>query len=271
MTQIYRNGPAVGMIYVVNVLMEPFYECKVFQDVFDGLVFDSVIYNKNDTYSYQNPQLINIGETQSSDYKLQFSGGHAVSIMGYGVCEKEIPLMDFNTKKIVKVKNIPFWWVRNSWGENWNSDYKGYFKLPMYPFNKVMQVDVPIGEHHINNMPVSIPTPYSSTREGLGGILFFEAGDILDYNNKKSNNYYNENNIFSNSKKYVKFNEPEYYLTSAHEFIIKGGVIKDSKGQIINSSKYNHSNFALFIILILMLILMLIIYLYRKSQLHRIS
>jgi hypothetical protein len=228
MKQIYRNGPAVGMILVLNTLMQPFFKIDAFDDVFDGLFFDSVVWKHDGTYEFQNPQLVNCNLPQPENYKIEFDGGHAISIVGYGVSEKEIPLMDFNTNKVVKVKNIPFWWVRNSWGDKWNPKYKGFFKLPMYPFNKVIQVDIPIGQVKIGGKPATIPSPFNE-EQGMGGILFLEAGDIKEYKNHTSNDYYKENPEFTLDK-YLKDNK-NYYEVSNLDFVVEGGVLLNSSGK----------------------------------------
>ena len=270
--QIYRNGPGVGMCLILNNLMQPFYKNKDFEDTFDGLFFDSIVWNSDGSFEYQNPQLINCGISQPNNYKLSFDGGHAFAVIGFGVSEKEIPMMDFKTNKIVKVKNIPFWWIRNSWGEEWNPKYKGCFKLPMYPFNKVTQIDIPLGEYLINNQPVTVPVPYVGKREGMGGILFIEAGNLVDYKNYESNMYYKNNPDFSSSASYLEYKDPYYYTTSSQKYIIKGGVLRDSKGCFVNENKHKSLKFYyLFFICICILVLGLVYY-YRKSiflHLHR--
>jgi hypothetical protein len=232
MKQIYRNGPAVGMTLVLNNLMQPFFKHDDFENVFDGLFFDSVVWKNDGTYEYQNPQLVNCNLPQPDDYKLEFDGGHAICIVGYGISEKEIPLMDFNNNKIIKVKNVPFWWVRNSWGDKWNPKYKGFFKLPMYPFNKVIQVDVPIGQVQIGGKPATIPSPFNEN-QGMGGILFLEAGDIKEYKNHESNNYYKENPEFV-SDKYIH-TDKNYYAISQLDFVIEGGVLLNAQGKSIKN------------------------------------
>jgi hypothetical protein len=266
--QIYRNGPVVGMMIVLNNLMEPFFENQDFEDVFDGMVFDSIVWtgkNKGQ-YENQNPQLVNCGLSQPEGYKLKFDGGHGVSVMGFGISEKEIPLMDFKTNKIVKVKNIPFWWVRNSWGPGWNGKYKGYFKLPMYPFNKVMQMDVPLGETEIENMPVTVPAPYDK-RGGIGGMLIIDAGNITDYKNYESNNYYKDHPDFSNKSKYIHYEDPDYYITTSQKYIIKNGVRKNSHGVTIGQLR-SETRYKILITFLLISIIGIIFYINRKEVLR---
>lgn len=58
-------------------------------------------------------------------------GLHAVAVMGWGVAKN----IQYDTGKR---GDVPFWHCRNSWGEGWGSA-GGYFKMAMYPFNKVSQ------------------------------------------------------------------------------------------------------------------------------------
>ena len=274
MKQIYRNGPAIGMTQVLNILMQPFFKHADFENVFDGLFFDSVVWDDSGKYTFQNPQLVNCNITPPENYSLQFDGGHAIAIVGYGVSEKEIPLMDFNTGKIIKIKNIPFWWVRNSWGQAWNPTYKGFFKLPMYPFNKVIQVDVPIGQHTINNLPASIPSPYTKDKTGMGGILFIEAGDIKEYTNHESNAYYKKYPNFT-SDRYIN-TDRNYYEISNLDFVVSGGVMLNADGKAlsgqaltnITSGKYSHSKKTLtytdfFLIGVVIILIIFIVYKYK--------
>jgi len=62
---------------------------------------------------------------------INYKGSHAVAIIGWGVA-KNI-LYDTN-----KRGDVPYWYCRNSWGPKWGGD-SGYFKMAMYPYNKVAQ------------------------------------------------------------------------------------------------------------------------------------
>ena len=262
MTQIYRNGPGVGMAILLNNFMYSFYRHPDFENTFDGIFFDSVVWNDDGSHTYQNPQLVNCGIRHPPDYSLEVDGGHAVAVIGYGVSDKEIPLFDFKTNKLVNVKNIPFWWVRNSWDTTWNPKYKGCVKIAMYPFNKVTQFDVPIGEHIIDKNPVTIPVPYVGNRVGVGGILFIEAGDIVDYKNYESNKYYQNNPDLTDNSKYLKYEDPEYYTTTSQKYIVKGGVKRDANAKFVSStsSPKKNNNILIFIIVICFLCGLFIIY-----------
>lgn len=236
-TQIYRNGPAIGMMCVPTNFMKQFYQNDAFIDVFDGIFFDSVVWNDDGSYKYANPQLININSNDQSG-PITYDGGHAVSIIGYGVSDKEIPLMDFKNAKIVKIKNIPFWWVRNSWTTDWNptgglrkgmekTEMAGCVKIAMYPFNKVAQFDIPLDEKQQYAVP-SLTTGYI---DGLGGIAFTEAGvQPTSINNIVPNDYASKYPELSNSSKYI--NPPNYYIESSRDIVVSGGVQKNFMGKI---------------------------------------
>lgn len=60
-----------------------------------------------------------------------YKGSHAVAIIGWGVAKN---ILYDNNKR----GDVPYWYCRNSWGPKWGGD-DGYFKMAMYPFNKVAQ------------------------------------------------------------------------------------------------------------------------------------
>lgn len=66
-------------------------------------------------------------ESSGQNYK----GSHAVAIIGWGVAKN---IFYDNDKR----GDVPYWYCRNSWGPKWGGD-SGYFKMAMYPFNKVAQ------------------------------------------------------------------------------------------------------------------------------------
>lgn len=73
------------------------------------------IYLENFTYK-------NINEKIPFDCKKEkILGSHSVSIVGWGKTQN----------------NIDYWYCRNSWGTNWGES--GYFKIAMYPHNKICQ------------------------------------------------------------------------------------------------------------------------------------
>jgi len=106
---------------------------------------------KGNFFSELNPDGIYL---ENVDYKTQtliepvFKGSHAVSIIGWGtgkVSGKLLPRMDPQ-----KMYEIPYWIVRNSWGDQWGE--KGIYKHARYPFNLTSQFDVLVT---VNSTPTS--------------------------------------------------------------------------------------------------------------------
>ena len=62
-----------------------------------------------------------------------FKGSHAIAIIGWGI-EKDVTIDNNGTKA-----EVPYWYCRNSWTENWGDG--GYFKMAMYPYNQLAQFD----------------------------------------------------------------------------------------------------------------------------------
>jgi hypothetical protein len=80
-------------------------------------------------------------------------GGHAVAVIGWGE-EVDVPIGPG------KKATIPYWYCRNSWGEQWGND-SGYFKYAMYPYNNKCGFDKAI--------------------EGvLGGLILSKASKIVE-------------------------------------------------------------------------------------------
>ena len=84
-----------------------------------------------------------------------YLGAHAVAIIGWGI-EKKIIINNSGTKE-----DVPYWYCRNSWTEKWADG--GYFKMAMYPYNKISQFD---------NV-VTIKTKGGSFK--AGGIVMFKV------------------------------------------------------------------------------------------------
>ena len=77
------------------------------------------IYLEDYSYTPSNPSHNNMG---NSDW----IGGHAMTIVGWEIIN-------------VIGRTIPSWIIRNSWGKDWGDN--GYIYLPMYPYNKDVQVE----------------------------------------------------------------------------------------------------------------------------------
>lgn len=86
-------------------------------------------------------------------------GSHSVVIVGWGVSN---------------VTKIPYWYCRNSWGENWGE--RGYFKIAMYPFNKICQFTKKIKIIH------------DGVIKEVGGVTGFKVSRKPELRLLKSNN-----------------------------------------------------------------------------------
>lgn len=91
-----------------------------------GVYFDTADY---DNYNGGEP-------TFRSEATYKARGFHAISIMGWGVAKN----IKYNN---TDVGDVPYWHCRNSWGTNWGHT-GGYFKMAMYPFNKISQFDTEV-------------------------------------------------------------------------------------------------------------------------------
>ena len=87
------------------------------------------IYLENGDYTNTSSIKFDTNQVDSSNFK----GSHAVAIIGWGI-EKDVVIDNNNTKV-----NVPYWYCRNSWTQKWGDN--GYFKMAMYPFNKISQFD----------------------------------------------------------------------------------------------------------------------------------
>lgn len=166
---IMVRGPVVAGF----LIMENFLEGN-FDVYFENGIYQPV---KNIIYSFQKDKIV---------------GSHSVVIVGWGVQK--------NTMFEGKLSNIPYWYCRNSWGVDWGD--KGYFKIAMYPYNKVCQFSKRIRVLHNNKV------------KEVGGVTGFNVTDMPKLEFIKSNNItsaryatseggslYNLRNILDPSKK----------------------------------------------------------------------
>lgn len=118
-THILNFGPVIGGFMV----FENFINGNFSNPSFNGGVY-------LDRANYSNGKILTFSDEMSSQNHLK--GLHAVSIVGWGVAKN----IQYDTDKI---GDVPFWHCRNSWGNKWGD--KGYFKIAMFPFNKISQFD----------------------------------------------------------------------------------------------------------------------------------
>lgn len=113
---IFHHGPVLGGFMV----MENFIN-GAFCGRNGGIYLEKVD-------NYDEDELTFVDEVDRS----RVVGLHAVSVMGWGVT----PSVQTGENSW---QDVPYWICRNSWGRNWGDG--GYFKMAMYPFNRLIQFD----------------------------------------------------------------------------------------------------------------------------------
>jgi len=162
---ILFNGPVQGGFLVFNN-----FRPGSFSKVNGGLYLENGVYGKGDTHF--DPK-----QTSAANY----AGSHAVAIIGWGT-QKDVIIDNNGTKK-----DIPYWYCRNSWTEKWGDG--GYFKMPMYPYNKISQFDkqiviqTPSGNFQGGGI-VMISTTKKPELKKIGEIRNL-AGSLIDKNDPK--------------------------------------------------------------------------------------
>ncbi|ASZ85083.1 103L [Cherax quadricarinatus iridovirus] len=120
-SHIVDFGPTIGgFVVLANFSTGNFTD----PNINGGIYFDRADYNG---YSGSGP--LRFSDEMTSDV----SGLHAVCIVGWGIKNN----IQFDNDKF---GDVPYWHCRNSWGTNWGNE-GGYFKIAMYPFNKISQFD----------------------------------------------------------------------------------------------------------------------------------
>jgi hypothetical protein len=164
-------------------------------------------------------------------------GGHAISILGWGIQKMKVLDPQNHYRKAV-VTNVPYWYCRNSWGTWWGD--KGYFKMAMYPYNRLSQVD----------KIVLVQIPAEQAMHQGGGIILFESGNIItDHTFKK---------LESKFQKKPKIRPDKFYGTE--------GSVSEEKVK----KKKKLSTLAIILIsvgsVILVTIILVLIFVFRKKR-----
>ena len=140
---IYTNGPVLGGFLVFKNFMKGDW-CKTLPN--KGIYLENGIYTSLNNINFDSKQ------TDSSNYK----GAHSISIIGWGI-EHNV------TTGEGKKESVEYWYCRNSWTEKWGDG--GYFKMAMYPHNKLSQFD----------KIVDITSPKGKNQSG--GIVMIECSE----------------------------------------------------------------------------------------------
>lgn len=114
---IYKYGPVQG-----GYLVFKNFRSGMFTKINGGVYLETAIYDDGELHFDEN-------QINPENYV----GSHAVAVIGWGI-EKNIVVDNSGTRK-----DVPYWYCRNSWTEKWGDN--GYFKMAMYPYNKLVQFD----------------------------------------------------------------------------------------------------------------------------------
>lgn len=119
---ILSYGPAIAGFIILG-------------DFIDGnfTSFNGGIYFDRANYSIYDPAISTKLTFIDDSTKKKVEGFHAASIVGWGI----EPNVQYDNDK---VGPVPYWHIRNSWGTDWGDN--GFFKLAMYPFNKIIQIEM---------------------------------------------------------------------------------------------------------------------------------
>lgn len=161
--RILDNGPLIGGFLVfTNLQSGNFTKCIDTK----GIYCERGMYNEDGTVEWvdqdwqsRSQKSVIDQDLCSSEDQPCLSGGHAVVIVGWGI-EKDVSVVTAdNPTTVPEVMDVEYWWVRNSWGENWAD--QGYFKMARYPVNFYSQFDFAI--------------PTGNDGEKLGGLITFNV------------------------------------------------------------------------------------------------
>jgi hypothetical protein len=128
--------PLAGYAVLRNFVTGNFTDPNINQ----GIYFDRASYPA----SISSDKQLTFSDSNASEANL--SGLHAVRVVGWGMGKN----VQYDNNKY---GDVPYWWVANSWGNNWGNS-NGYFKMAMYPFNKFAQFDAqsPIQGYPVGGM-----------------------------------------------------------------------------------------------------------------------
>jgi hypothetical protein len=137
---IFTNGSVSGGFLVYKNFIK-----GLFNKVNGGVYFEKGVYDDTGAVMF----------SEDSLSPTNYLGSHAVAIIGWGIAKNIV--VDSTGKR----DNVPYWYCRNSWNDKWGDG--GYFKIAMYPYNKIVQFD----------KVVTIDGPHSKVR--AGGIIMLSV------------------------------------------------------------------------------------------------
>lgn len=123
---IFKNGPLIAGLLVFNN-----FRSGNFTKINGGVYFENGVYDDKNGNPLSNKDFkFDTDQTNSNNYV----GSHAIVIVGFGI-EKNIRI----NNNLNELHDIPYWLCRNSWSVHWGNN--GFFKIAMYPFNQIAQLD----------------------------------------------------------------------------------------------------------------------------------
>jgi hypothetical protein len=123
---IFTHGPLIAGFLVFNN-----FRSGNFTKINGGVYLENGVYDDENGKPLSNKDFkFDNNQTKSINY----IGSHAIVIVGYGI-QKNIRINN-NSNELY---DIPYWLCRNSWSVNWGDH--GFFKIAIYPFNQIAQLD----------------------------------------------------------------------------------------------------------------------------------
>ena len=147
---IMANGPVLGGFLVFENFMS---------GAFTKTTPNKGIYLENGVYPGAKPSS---GSPKSPTDPSNIKGAHAVALIGWGKEDN----VDIGNGKM---ESVEYWYCRNSWTEKWGDD--GYFKMAMWPHNKLSQFD----------KIVTVNTPQGPKQSGgIVSIVATQKPELVD-------------------------------------------------------------------------------------------
>jgi hypothetical protein len=212
--QVYTKGSVLGGFIVFNNFMK-----GEFSHVNGG------VYLERGDYSNGN---VTFSDTQTTGE--MYKGSHAVAIIGWGIAKN---ILVDNGKKA----DVPYWYVRNSWGDKWADG--GYFKMAMYPYNKISQFE----------SRAVIRTPKGQISSG--GIVFVTVSKPPVLQKLETAKLKND----------TKAKPDSYYTSDPKE--LPENISSDDKDNA-NTIKGRKLIFKIVLIIIIILVIIILIFLFKK-------
>ena len=217
---LLSNGPVLAGFTVFDNFMS-----GAFTKINGGVYLEDAIYDNGQLH-------FEPGRSGGDNASEHFKGSHAVAIIGWGI-QKDVVIDDSGKKE-----NVPYWFCRNSWTERWGDG--GYFKMAMYPYNKVAQFDARVSVIDSGNV-----------EHVNGGVILISVSKPPELININQNNA-------SDSK---KIKTEDYYKSYLRG---KSGNNPIDKTDITPGGGDENKHKKMFKFFILLLILFFIIFIYMK-------